>query len=116
MNVSESQAKVFWHAIHERLCHIVIQEVLILLKAILELLGKLCSNVCWNFMTVYTMAITHHEEMEARLTEQVGSERICVLIDFVRVSGLVTSWSSESKLCYRIESFRFFMRSALVLI
>lgn len=42
-------------------------------------------------MTVYTMAITHHEEMEARLTEQVGSERICVLIDFVRVSGLVTS-------------------------
>lgn len=46
MNVSESQAKVFWHAIHESLCHIVIQEVLILLKAIFELLRKLFSNVC----------------------------------------------------------------------
>ena len=67
-------------------------------------------------MTVYTMAITHHEKMETCLTKQVGSERICVLIDFVRVAGLETSRSSESKLCYRIESFRFFMCSALVLI
>ena len=106
MNVSESQAKVFWHATHELLCHLVIQEVFIIFKAILELFGKLFSNVCWNFMTVYAMAITHHEKMETCLTKQVGSERISVLIDFVRIAGLVTSWSSESKLCDRIESFR----------
>lgn len=42
-------------------------------------------------MTVYAMAITHHEKMKTCLTEQIGSECICVLIDFVWVSGLVTS-------------------------
>ena len=67
-------------------------------------------------MTVYAMAITHHEEMETCLTKQVGSERICVLIDFVRIAGLVTSRSSESKLCYRIESFRLFICTVFVLI
>ena len=104
MDIVECVAEVARDPFAELSRVIVLHEVLVLCKALLELTRKLGLDVARDFVAVDTVPIAHHEQVEALLAAHVRSERVGVLIDLVRVTGLVTTRCGESEFCDGIET------------
>ena len=103
VHVTKGVSEVSWNALTEFSWPWIGQEVFISLKLLFKFLWKLCFDICWNFVAVYTMPVANYKEMESLLPNHIGSQSIGVLVYFVRVSWLMTAWGGKSKLCNCVE-------------
>lgn len=100
----EAVSEVFRQSVLELLRVSVLEEVLVLLQAILKQLWQFYFDITRDFVTIDSVSIAHGEQVKALLAAHVWRQRVCVLIDLVWVARLVTARRSERKLRDGIES------------
>ena len=69
----------------------ILHELFVVLEFLFELTRQLCLDISRNLMSVDTMAIADHEQMEALLTAHVRRQSVSVLIHLVGIARLVAA-------------------------
>lgn len=104
MDLFEGITEVGWNSFLELLRILVLHKVLIHFESFLQNARQICLYVCTDLVSVHTVTITDHKQVETLLVTHVWSQSVRVLINLVRVAWLVTTRSRKGKFGDRIES------------